>query len=147
MGVGLSVILRFDGSVLYGADNATPTAASIGFVARAGKPLVEGSRALSAFVSSTHVEYRALVAGARAVSRLRRHRDVAAVHVEGDAAAVVEATDPDHPAVPGDDVLERRVRTVRRLLAPVPTVTYHEVGRDRTRRAHDLARRAPPWDE
>ncbi len=146
MGPGLSVILRFDGSVLYGPDNATPTSAAVGFVARAGDPLVEGSRALSAFVSSTHVEYRALVAGARAVSRLDRHRNVAAVHVQGDAAAVVEATDPDHPAVPGDDVLERRVRTVRRLLAPVPTVTYREVDRGQTERAHDLARRAHPWN-
>lgn len=147
MTLGLDVLLSFDGSVLYGPDNATPTAAAVGFVVEAGEPLVEGSRALSAFVSSTHVEYRALVAGARAVSALDRHRDVAAVHVQGDAAAVIETTDPDHPAVPGDDVLERRVETVRRLLAPIPVVTYREVDRTATRRAHDLARRAQPVED
>jgi len=137
----LSVVLSFDGSMLYEPDNATPTAAGVGYVVRAGRPLVEGARGLSAFVSSTHVEYRALVAGARAAANLHAHREVVGVHVEGDAAAVIEAADPDHPAVPGDDVMRRRVRTVRRRLSFAPTVTYRHVGRERVRRAHELARR------
>jgi ribonuclease HI len=141
-GTGLSLVLRFDGSVRYGPDNAEPRAAAIGYVAAAGTPLLEGSRALSTFVSSTHVEFRALVAGARAVAALARHRDVAAVHVRGDAAAVLEAVDPDHPGAPGDRVRRRRVETVREALAPIPRVTYRRVGRGANERAHALATRA-----
>jgi ribonuclease HI len=139
---GASLVLSFDGSVLYGPANATPTAAAIGYVVSEGEPLVEGSRSLSAFVSSTAVEYRALVAGARAVAALAAHRDVASVHVRGDAAVVLEAVDPDHPGEAGNDLARRRVATVRDLLEPVPTVTYRTVARGDNRRAHELARRA-----
>ena len=139
---GLSLVLRFDGSVRYGPDNAEPQSAAVGYVVSAGGPLVEGSRALSTFVSSTHVEFRALVAGARAVAALARHRAVAAVHVRGDAAAVVEAVDPDHSALPGDRIRQRRVETVREALAPIPRVTYRRVGRATNERAHALATRA-----
>jgi ribonuclease HI len=144
--LGASVVCSFDGSVLYGADNARPTAAAIGYVVAAGGPLVEGSRPLTAFVSSTHVEYRALVAAARAVAALADHRSIADVHVRGDAEGVIEAVDPDRPADPGDDVRRRRVATVRELLAPFPTVTYRTVDRGRNRRAHALAARAHPTD-
>ena len=139
--LGASLVCSFDGSVLYGPENATPTAAAIGYVVSEGAPLVEGSRSLSAFVSSTHVEYRALVAGARAVAALAAHRDVARVHVRGDAAAVIEAVDPGRPGTPDDRMLRRRVGRVRELLDPVPTVTYRTVSRDLNRRAHELARR------
>lgn len=139
---GLSVVLHFDGSVRYGPDNATPTAAAIGFVGTAGEPLVAGSRTLSAFVSSTHVEFRALVAAARAVAGLSRHRQVSSVHVRGDAAAVIDAVNPDRTATAGDEIRRRRVEQVRAALASVPTVTYRTVGRQRNERAHELAVRA-----
>lgn len=139
---GLSVILHFDGSVRYGPDNASPTAAAIGYVAAAGDPLVAGSRTLSTFVSSTHVEFRALLAGARAVAGLSRHRQVSSVHVRGDAAAVIDAVDPERDATAGDEIRERRIKQVRAALAAVPTVTYRTVQRGRNERAHELAVRA-----
>ena len=139
---GLSVVLRFDGSVRYGPDNTTPTGAAIGYVATAGKGLVAGSRTLSAFVSSTHVEFRALVAGARAVAGLSRHRDVSAVHVRGDAAAVIDAVDPTRPAAAGDEIRRRRVEATRAALAEIPRVTYRMVQREQNERAHELAVRA-----
>jgi ribonuclease HI len=145
--LGASVVCSFDGSVLYGADNARPTAAAIGYVVSAGGPLVEGSRPLAAFVSSTHVEYRALVAAARAVAALADHRSIADVHVRGDADGVIQTVDPDAAAEPGDDVCRRRVATVRELLAPFPTVSYRAVDRGRNHRAHALAARAHPTDE
>jgi ribonuclease HI len=138
---GLSLVLRFDGSVGYGPENADPRTAAIGYVVETGTPLVEGSRALSAFVSSTHVEFRALVAGARAVAALSTHRPVSAVHVRGDAAAVIDTVDPTRPAVPGDAIRRRRVDTVRDALADVPTVTYQQTTREQNRRAHVLAAR------
>jgi ribonuclease HI len=138
---GLSLVLSFDGSVLYGPANATPAAAAIGYVVSAHEPIVEGSRSLSTFVSSTHVEYRALVAGVRAVANLSDHRTIASLHIRGDAAAPVEAVDPDHPAEPNDDILQRRVETVRTVVDPIPQVSYRTVSRARNRRAHELARR------
>ncbi len=139
---GLSVVLHVDGSVRYGSENATPTAAAIGYVATAGEPLVAGSRTLSAFVSSTHVEFRALVAGAQAVAGLSRHRQVSSVHVRGDSAAVIDAVDPAQSATAGDEIRQRRVEQVREALAGVPRVTYRTVRRDRNERAHQLAVRA-----
>ncbi len=137
----LSLVLRFDGSVGYGPDNADPRTAAIGYVVEAGEPLIEGSRALSAFVSSTHVEFRALVAGARAVAALSTHRPVSAVHIRGDAAAVIDTVDPTQSTVPGDAIRRRRVASVRDALADVPTVTYRRTTRDQNRRAHTLAAR------
>ena len=139
--LGVSLILSFDGSVLYGPLNADPTAAAIGYVVATHDPILEGSRALSTFVSSTHVEYRALVAGARAVADIADHRTVASLHVRGDSAAAIESVDPDHPAEPSDSILQRRVRTVRDLVDPIPQVSYRPVTRARNHRAHELARR------
>jgi hypothetical protein len=98
----------------------------------AGEPLIEGSRALSAFVSSTHVEFRALVAGARAVATLSTHRPVSAVHIRGDAAAVIDTVDPTRPTAPGDAIRRRRVASVRDALA--------DTGRGRFRRHSDPGR-------
>ncbi|WP_299335021.1 reverse transcriptase-like protein [Haloplanus sp.] len=139
--LGLSLVLSFDGSVLYGPANATPATAAIGYVISAHEPIVEGSRSLSTFVSSTHVEYRALVAGARAVTNVSDHRTVASLHVRGDAVAPVEAVDPDHPTEPNDGILRRRVETVQTMVDPIPQVSYRTVPRARNRRAHELARR------
>jgi ribonuclease HI len=146
--LGRSLVLRFDGSVRYGPDNATPQAAAIGYVVSEAGPLVEASRGLSAFVSSTHVEFRALLAGARAVTALRDHERVSAVHVRGDAAAVIDTVDPDRRSAVHDDICQRRAERVRGTLAPVPTVTYRCVGRTENKRAHELATRAygPPHD-
>jgi len=138
----LSLVVRFDGSVRYGRDDATPTSAAIGYVVTAGEPVVEGSRSLDAFVSSTHVEYRALVAGARAVAALGDHWRIADVHVRGDAATLIDAVDPDRPAEPGDKIRRRRVASVRDALAPVPRVTYRQTNRTRNELAHELATRA-----
>lgn len=139
---GLSLVLSFDGSVRYGTDNAEPTAAAIGYAVEATEPLLVGSRALSAYVSSTHVEFRALVAGAQALAALAEHRPVSTVHVRGDAAAVITAVDPSHPTPPGDEIRRRRVESIRAALAPIPTVTYQQVSRGRNERAHALATRA-----
>lgn len=139
--LGASLVLSFDGSVRYGPANATPTGAGVGYVVSEGEPLVVGSWAPAAFVSSTHVEYRALVAGARAVAALAEHRDVASLHVRGDAAAVMDAVDPDRAGEAGDEVTRRRVAEVRDLFAPIPEVTYRTVSRGRNERAHELARR------
>jgi len=141
-GTALSLVLRFDGSVRYGPENAKPQAAAIGYTITAGDPLVEGSRALSTFVSSTHVEFRALVAGARAAAELATHRRVSSVHVRGDAAAVIDAVDPERSATPGDPIRKRRVEQVHSFLSPIPQVTYRRVGRSRNDRAHTLATRA-----
>lgn len=139
--LGLSLRLSFDGSVLYGPLNASPTAAAIGYVIETHEPILEGSRSLSAFVSSTHVEYRALVEAVRAVAALSEHRTVASLHVRGDAAAVIEAADPKRPTRPSDDILQRRVETIRALVDPIPQVSYRQVARSRNQRAHELARR------
>jgi len=69
--LGRSLVLRFDGSVRYGPNNADPRAAAIGYVVEETEPVLEGCREVSAFVSSTHVEFRALVAGARAAAPAR----------------------------------------------------------------------------
>ena len=140
-GLGLSLVLTFDGSVHYGPANASPQAAAIGYVVEAGRPLVEGSRALSTFVSSTHVEFRALVAGARAVAALATHRTVSSVHVRGDAAAVIQAVDPASDTSPGDAVRRRHVDIIRDALADVPRVTYRRIKRGNNQRAHALAAR------
>jgi len=141
-GLGRSLVVRFDGSVRYGPDNATPRTAGIGYVVEEGEPVVEGSRELSAFVSSTHVEFRALVAAARAVAAFCDHRRISDVHVRGDAAAVIDAVDPARDGDVGDPIRRRRVERVRGALAPAPTVTYRCVSRGENRRAHELAARA-----
>jgi ribonuclease HI len=141
-GLGASLVLRFDGSVRYGPENARPRAATIGYVIEEGRPLAEGSRELSAFVSSTHVELRALVAATRAVAAMRTHRRISDVHVRGDAAAVIDAVDPERESGTSDRVFRRRAETVREALAPVPTVTYRCVSRTENDRAHELATRA-----
>lgn len=141
-GGAVSVVLRFDGSVRYGPDDATPRTAAIGYVVEAADPLIEGSRELSAFVSSTHVEFRALVAGAEAVAKLTDHRQVSAVHVRGDAAAVIDTVDPSHPGGVDDAVCRHRADRVQEVLAAVPTVTYRQVGRYENERPHQLAARA-----
>ena len=140
--LGRSLVLRFDGSVRYGPDNADPRAAAVGYVVEEARPVLEGCRELSAFVSSTHVEFRALVAGARAVAELAERDRVSDVHVRGDSAAVIETVDPSRPTGVGGDVCRRRTKRVRELLEPVPTVTYRRVGRGKNDRAHELAVRA-----
>ncbi len=141
-GVGHSLVLRFDGSVRYGPNDATPRTAAIGYVIEAANPLIEGSRELSAFVSSTHVEFRALVAGAQAVGELTDHHQVSAVHVRGDAAAVIDTVDPSRPAGVDDAICRRRAKRVHEALAPVPTVTYRHVERYENERPHKLATHA-----
>lgn len=147
-GLGRSLVLRFDGSARYGPYNATPQTAAVGYVVSEVDPLVEGSRELSAFVSSTHVELRVLVAGARAVTAFRDHERASAVHVRGDAAAVIDTVDPDRRGTVDDDICQRRAKRVRDALASIPTVTYRCVGRADNDRAHELATRAygPPRD-
>jgi len=138
----LSLVVHFDGSVRYGSENASPTAAAIGYVITAGEALVEGSRRLDTFVSSTHAEFRALLEGARAVAELSRHRRISDVHIRGDAATVLNAVDPLRPETPGDEIWKRRVALTRDALAPVPEVTYRRVSRGANERAQQLATRA-----
>ncbi|WP_324663279.1 ribonuclease H family protein [Haloarcula sediminis] len=138
-GFGPSLSLYFDASVHYGPDNATPTSAAVGFLVESGTTThIERSMAVDAFVSSTHLEYRALLEAVRAVAATDDR--VASLHVHGDADAVIRAVDPDRPATPGDRVCRRRVGAIREAVAAVPVVTYRVVGRDENERAHRLAR-------
>ncbi|MFB6126504.1 MAG: reverse transcriptase-like protein [Halolamina sp.] len=139
MGLAPSLFVSFDASVLYAADNATPTSGAIGYVVEDATTVhVEGSRSVEAFVSNTALEYRALAAAARAVDE--RFDRVGTLHVHGDADAVIRAVDPDDESTPSERVARRRVEAVRERLADVPTVTYRAVSRERNGRAHDLAR-------
>lgn len=140
--LGSSLVLRFDGSVRYGPNNADPRTAAIGYVIAEAKPLAEGSRELSTFVSSTHVELRALVAGAQTVAALIDRLRVSDVHVRGDAAAVIDTVDPSCESAVDDRIFQRRAERVREALAPVPRVTYRCVSRGENERAHELATRA-----
>ena len=134
-----SLSLYFDASVLYGADNATPTSAAVGFLVESGTTThIERSLPVDAFVSSAHLEYRALLAAVRAVADSGDR--VASLHVHGDADAVLRAVDPDHPATPGDRICRTRVEAIREAVAPIPVVTYRVVGRGENERAHKLTR-------
>ncbi|WP_247009690.1 reverse transcriptase-like protein [Halorientalis litorea] len=135
--LGSSLVLRFDGSVRYGPHNANPRGAAIGYVVEERQPLAEGSRELSAFVSSTHVELRALVAGAQTVAALTDHLRVSDVHVRGDAAAVIDTVAPCGESTVDDRISQRRAERVRNALAPVPRVTYRCVSRHENERAHE----------
>lgn len=134
-----SLFVSFDASVLYAADNATPTSGAIGYVVEDATAVhVEGSRSVDVVVSSTALEYRALAAAARAVDA--QFDRVGTLHVHGDADAVVRAVDPEEETTPSGRVARRRVEAIREHFADVPTVTYRAVSRERNGRAHDLAR-------
>jgi ribonuclease HI len=134
-----SLLLHFDASVRYGEDNATPTSAAVGFVVGDGRePLIERSVGVEAFVSSAHLEYRALLEAVRAVEEFEE--PITSLHVHGDADAVIDAVDPRANATPGDRVMARRVDAIRAAVADIPTVTYRAVGRGQNERAHTLAR-------
>lgn len=132
------LLAGFDASLRYADDNATPTSAAVGAVVTDGaRTYAERSLAVDAFVSSTTLEFRALLEAVRAVDEA--FDDVAALHVRGDADAVVRAVDPDHHADAPGPVARRRVEAVRALVADIPVVTYRSIPRARNRRAHDLA--------
>ncbi len=134
-----SLSLYFDASVHYGPDNATPTSAAVGFLVESGTTThIERSMAVDAFVSTAHLEYRALLEAVRAVTNADDR--VASLHVHGDADAVLRAVDPDNPATPGDRICRTRVEAVRDAVAEIPVVTYRVVGRKENDRAHRLAR-------
>ncbi|WP_276270856.1 reverse transcriptase-like protein [Haloarcula litorea] len=136
-----SLLLYFDASVHYGADNASPTSAAVGYhVDDGAETVVEGSERVDAFVSSAHLEFRALLEAVRAVEGLGTR--VASLHVHGDADAVVRAVDPEESATPSDRITRRRVERIRDAVADVPVVTYRAVGRGENERAHALARAA-----
>jgi ribonuclease HI len=134
-----SLLLYFDASVVYGADNATPTSAAVGFLVESGaRTHIERSMPVDAFVSSAHLEYRALLEAVRAVAG--RGDRVASLHVHGDADAVIRAVEPDHKATPGDRICRNRVDAIRDAVADIPVVTYRAVRRGENERAHALAR-------
>jgi len=138
-GFAPSLSLYFDASVLYGTDNATPTSAAVGFLVESGATThIERSLAVDTFVSTAHLEYRALLEAVRAVAAADDR--VASLHVHGDADAVIRAVDPDHPATAGDRICRTRVDAIHEAVADIPVVTYRAVGRGENERAHDLAR-------
>ena len=140
-GVALAptLLASFDASVLYEADNATPSSAAVGvYVTDGAETYCERSLSVDAFVSSTALEYRALVEAASAVTAAAD--TASAVHFRGDADVVLRTTDPDRPAEPSDRLLRRRVATVRAAVADVPEVTYRTIPRESNREAHRLAR-------
>lgn len=134
-----SVLVYFDASVLYAADNATPTSAAIGYHVDAGtETRIEAAESVDAFVSSTDLEYRALLEAVRALTA--RFSDLSSLHIHGDADVVLRTVDPTHPARAKSRIARRRVATIRELVADVPVVTYRAVSRGHNQRAHDLAR-------
>ncbi|MFC6973695.1 hypothetical protein ACFQL1_01790 [Halomicroarcula sp. GCM10025709] len=133
------LLVSFDASLRYAADNATPTSAAVGYVVTDGlESLAERSVPVEAFVSSAALELRALVEAARMVSEIAP--TASSVHVSGDADAAVHVADPTHPATPSSDVARRRVETIRSCFADIPVVTYRVVPRQANDRAHELAR-------
>ena len=137
-GLPPSLLLYFDASVRYAEDNATPTSAAVGFVVGDGtETLVEGSLPVRTFVSSAHLEYRALLEAVQAVDSMDGR--IASLHVHGDADVVIEAVDPSIDAEPGDRIVRRRVDAIRSAVESIPRVTYRVVGRGENQRAHDLA--------
>jgi ribonuclease HI len=141
-----SLLVYFDASVRYAGDNATPTSAAVGFVVGDGiRTLLKQSLPVRTFVSSAHLEYRALLEAVQAVAAMDGR--IAALHVHGDADAVIDTVDPGVDATPGDRVTERRVEAIRAAVADVPTVTYRAVSRDENQRAHDLAQRGHDSDD
>ncbi|GGO01590.1 hypothetical protein GCM10009030_35420 [Haloarcula pellucida] len=134
-----SLLLYFDASVLYGSDDGTPTSAAVGFLVEDGTTtVIERSLAVDAFVSSAHLEYRALLEAVRAVEAYPT--TVTSLHVHGDADAVLRAVDPTAAATPSDRVVRRRVDAIHECVADVPVVTYRAVERGENERAHRLAR-------
>lgn len=134
-----SLLLYFDGSLLYADDNATPTSAAVGYLLTDGsKTLRSESRSIDAFVSSAHLEYRALLEAVRAVDT--HISDPPSIHIHGDADVVIRTVDPAEPATPSDRVTRRRVQKIRELVADIPVVTYRAVDRGHNERAHQLAR-------
>ena len=136
-----SLFGAFDASVHYGPDNATPTSAAIGYVIRDGTTTaVEYSGSVSAVVSSTDLEYRALLEMVEAVAG--RFEAPSALHVRGDADVVLRAVDPSDPTEPSGRIARRRTAAIRRTVESlrVPTVTYRSVPRGDNERAHELAR-------
>jgi ribonuclease HI len=133
-----SLLLYFDASVRYAGDNATPTSAAVGFVVGDGtETLVEGSFPVRTFVSSAHLEYRALLEAVQAVAGMDGR--IASLHVHGDADAVVDAVDPATDAEPGDRIRRQRTEEIRAAVDSIPRVTYRAVGRGENERAHALA--------
>jgi ribonuclease HI len=134
-----SLTCSFDASVHYGPDHATPVSAAVGFHVEEGtRTRIEGSRRVPNVVSSSALEFRALLAAARAIDE--RFDAVASIHVRGDADAVIESVDPRREATPTGRIERRRVERIRRLFESIPTVTYRIVDRHANERAHALAR-------
>lgn len=134
-----SLLAYFDASVLYEADNATPTSAAVGFLVEDGvETYCERSLPVDAFVSSAALEYRALLETVRAVESA--FETVSSLHVHGDADAVLRAVDPGTPARPSGRVERRRAADIRDAVSDIPVVTYRAVPRGRNHRAHRLAR-------
>ena len=134
-----SLVLSFDASVHYGPAHAHPVSGAIGYLVEEGtETVLRGSERVDHLVSSSALEFRALLEAARAVDRTFDR--VASLHVRGDADFFVDAVDPRLDAMPECGVSRRRVERIRALLDPVPTVTYRVVPRGLNDRAHRLAR-------
>ncbi len=135
---GRSLVVAFDASVRYGPENATPVSGAIGYLVEEGATVhVERSAGVDAVVSSTALEFRALLAALRAVDA---RFAPSTLHVRGDADAVIRAVDPARPTEPSGRIVRRRVGAIHELVADVPVVSYRAVDRRGNERAHDLAR-------
>jgi len=134
-----SLVLSFDASVLYDADHARPVSGAVGFVVEEGTHTrIERSLRVRNLVSSTALEYRALLEAGLAVDDT--FKSVASLHVRGDADVVLDSVDRRVEAMPNGRVERRRVHRIRRLFDDIPTVTYRVVPRGLNERAHRLAR-------
>jgi ribonuclease HI len=130
--------------MLYGSDNATPVSGAVGFLVEEGTEIhIEHSLRVDNVVSSTALEYRALLEAARAVDTMFER--VASVHIRGDADIVLNAVDRRLEVMPKGSVERRRVEQIRRLFDPIPTVTYRVIPRELNKRAHKLARAGHDW--
>ena len=133
------LLLYFDASILYAEDNATPRSAAVGYVFENGSAtLYTGSIPIDAFISSAHLEYRALVEATRKLAE--RTESPRSLHIHGDADDVIQTVDPSQPASSGDRITRRRVDRIRRYTEAIPVVTYRSIERGHNTHAHEAAR-------
>ena len=133
-----SLQVAFDASVHYGPDHARPDSGAIGFLMEEGMTVhLRRSERVPHLVSSTALEYRALLAAVRAVRE--RFDRVASLHIQGDADVVLDAVEQSVDFWPSGSIEQRRTRSIQQLIAPIHTVTYQRVPRELNERAHELA--------
>lgn len=152
--VAQPVKVYFDASYLP-PDHENGPSAAVGYVVTdaRGNLISRRGYSLRNFVSSTHVEYQALIEALTFVDGLD---SIEQVYVYGDAESVIECVKPDGEASPNDRTTSKFARKARTALerfdhCHLRTFQYGENSkpRDKNTRADALARRGhgtEPWN-